>query len=272
VVKRPDRLFGAYAFDCDGTVYVDDVLLPTALDAISALKSYARVAYVTNSPLRTPSQYAQKLTRLGLPTEPDNVISSIDAMVAYLNATAEGARLFVVGEEVLVGALIDAGYRVVDVPAEVDVVVVGFDRRFDYAKLLFAYRAVRGGARIVATNPDPYCPTQDGGLPDCAAMLAAIEVATGMTAEAVVGKPSPHMARLILDRLAVVPADLLFVGDRLETDVRLAAEAGMRSALVLTGATRLADVAAAPDRPDYVIESLADLIPPTLPDSSETVE
>jgi ribonucleotide monophosphatase NagD (HAD superfamily) len=121
---------------------------------------------------------------------------------------------------------------------------------------------VRRGARIVATNPDAYCPTPDGGLPDCAAMLAAIEASTGARAEAVVGKPSQHMARAVLDRLGVPARETLLVGDRLATDVRLAKEAGMAAALVLTGATTLDEASHAADRPDYVVGGLADLLPP----------
>jgi ribonucleotide monophosphatase NagD (HAD superfamily) len=93
-----------------------------------------------------------------------------------------------------------AGYEAAQDAEGVEVVVVSFDRTFDYRKLKVSFDAVREGARIVATNPDAYCPTPDGGLPDCAAMLAAIEASTGVRAEAIVGKPSPHMAATLLDR------------------------------------------------------------------------
>jgi NagD protein len=144
---------------------------------------------------------------------------------------------------------------------------VSFDRTFDYAKLLAAYRAVRlHGARLVATNPDPYCPTPDGGLPDCAAMLAAVEACTGATAEAIVGKPSRQMAAAVLDRLgtgAAGAAGAAMVGDRLATDMAMARGAGMTGVLVLTGATSQADLTAAEpgSLPDYVIETLPELLP-----------
>ena len=143
-----------------------------------------------------------------------------------------------------------------------EVVVVSFDRTFDYRKLKVAFDAVRGGARIVATNPDAYCPTPEGGgLPDCAAMLAAVEASTGASAEAIVGKPSEHMAAALVDRLGVPARDTLLVGDRLATDVRMANEAGMISALVLTGATGPEEALASTDRPDYVIYHLGELLP-----------
>jgi NagD protein len=144
----------------------------------------------------------------------------------------------------------------------VEVVVVSFDRTFDYNKLQVAFDAVRGGARIVATNPDAYCPTPDGGgLPDCAAMLAAVEASTGVRAEAIVGKPSLHMAATLADRLGVPASETLLVGDRLATDIRMANEAGMASALVLTGASGPEEALASADRPDYVIQHLGELLP-----------
>jgi HAD superfamily hydrolase (TIGR01450 family) len=261
-VRAPDRLFEGYVFDLDGTVYLGDELLPEAKETLGELKERSNVVYLTNKPLETPADYAAKLTRLGVQTRPEEVISSTDALLLYLERHAPEAGLFVVGERPLVQLLELAGHDVVQNAEGVEVVVVSFDRTFDYRKLQVAFDAVRGGARIVATNPDAYCPTPaGGGLPDCAAMLAAIEASTGAHAEAIVGKPSPHMAAALLDRLGVPARDTLLVGDRLATDVRMANEAGMISALVLTGATGLEEAIGSADRPDYVIEHLGELLP-----------
>jgi NagD protein len=139
--------------------------------------------------------------------------------------------------------------------------VVSFDRTFDYPKLLAGYRAVQAGAVIVATNPDPYCPTADGGLPDCAAMLAALEACTGRTAEAIVGKPSRHMGEAILDRLGVAPERAAMVGDRLATDVAMGQTLDMAGVLVLSGATTVDDLAQSDIHPDVVVSHLDDLVP-----------
>jgi HAD superfamily hydrolase (TIGR01450 family) len=260
-VRVPNRLFDGYVFDLDGTVYLGDELLPEARETLDELKQRSSVVYLTNKPLEMPADYAAKLTRLGVKTRPEEVISSTDALLLYLGRHAPEARLFVVGEPPLIQLLSLAGYEVVQDAADVDVVVVSFDRTFDYRKLKISFDAVRGGARIVATNPDAYCPTSDGGLPDCAAMLAAIEASTGVSAEAIVGKPSPHMAATLLDRLGVPAQDTLLTGDRLATDIRMANEAGMASALVLTGATGLDEALRSEDRPDYVIGHLGELLP-----------
>ncbi|HET7495959.1 MAG TPA: HAD-IIA family hydrolase [Candidatus Limnocylindrales bacterium] len=260
-----DRRFGGYVFDLDGTLYLGERLIDGAAETVGRLRAGgARTLFLTNNPTHLPGDYAAKLAALGIPAERDDVVSSIDALVRYLREHASGARLLAITESLLQGVLTDAGFALTDDPQASDVVVVAWDRTFDYAKLTAAYRAVRHGARIVATNPDPYCPTPDGGLPDCAAMLAAIEACTGARAEAVVGKPSAHMAATVMDRLHLAPDDTILVGDRLLTDVRMARQAGMHAALVLSGATRREDVppldADHPDAPDYVLDDVTRLI------------
>jgi NagD protein len=262
---RPDRMFGGYVFDLDGTLYLGEGLLPDAAETLAAIREHgSRVAFLTNKPLEAPEAYAAKLTDLGIPVRPDEVVTSTDALIRYLRGHAGGAAILPIAEPLLVGIVRDAGFRVVDLdrPEEADLVVVSWDRTFDYAKLVAAFRAVRAGARIVATNPDPFCPTPDGDLPDCAAMLAAIEASTGARAEAIVGKPSRHMAETLLERIDLPPADTLLVGDRLLTDVRMAHEAGMASALVLTGATPRSALADAPYMPDYVLDGVGQVLPP----------
>ena len=174
--------------------------MPGAAETVASIRQAgARVAFLTNKPLESSATYAAKLTLLGIPAAASDVVSSTDALLRYLERHARGARILPVAEPLLVEMLRDQGFLTldpaIDDPSDADVVVVSWDRTFDYPKLVAAFRAVRAGARIVATNPDPFCPTPDGDLPDCAAMLAAVEASTGIRAEAIVGKPSAHMAR-----------------------------------------------------------------------------
>lgn len=265
-MTSPERRYGAYVFDCDGTVYVGESAIVGAVEAISTIRSWgAQTLFMTNNPTWSQADVANRLTGLGIPTPAGDVVSSIDALIAYLRSRHPRARLLVVGEDLLQRLLQSAGFDVAgeaDAASEADVVVVAFDRTFDYRKLKRAFDAVNAGARIVATNPDRYCPSPDGGLPDCAAMLAALEACTGARADAVVGKPSPHMADVVRERLGVPVGEAIFIGDRLETDVRMARELRMDSALVLTGATSEADLVASQDAPSYVLGSLLDLLPP----------
>jgi NagD protein len=262
VTGGPDRVFEGYALDLDGTVYLGDELLDGALETVTALRRFARVVFVTNKPLETATSYAEKLTKLGIPSTSVDIVTPLDSLVHYLDEHHQGATVLTVAEELVDQVLRDAGYGVTDDPLDATLVVVSFDRTFTYAKLLAAYQAVRHGATIIATNPDPFCPTPEGGLPDCAAMLAAVETCTGARAEAIVGKPSAHMGRAILGRLGVEPNESVIVGDRLLTDIAMAGELGMSSVLVLTGVTTLGELARSDVQPDYVARGLLDLLPP----------
>jgi HAD superfamily hydrolase (TIGR01450 family) len=261
--RRPPRVFPGYAIDLDGTVYLGGTLLPGAADTIARIRGEgSRVVFVTNNPLRSPASYARHLAGLGIPAEPGEVVTPLGVLTSYLADRHPGRAVLTIAEPLVDATLAAAGIAVTTEPAAAGVVVVSFDRTFSYAKLLSAFRAVRHfGAVIVATNPDPFCPTPDGGLPDCAAMLAALEACTGVPAEAVLGKPGEHMAAELLRRLAVPAGQAVIVGDRLSTDITMSRSLGMTSVLVLSGATTPGELAGLPQRPDYVIDGIADLLP-----------
>lgn len=259
---RPGKLFAGYVLDLDGTVYLGEALLPGAGETVHRIRAARRpVVFLSNNPLRTRAEYAAKLTRLGIPAGPDDVVNSSYVLVRHLQQTAPSARLLVIGEPSVKQELGDGGLTLTDDPREADVVVACFDRTFDYDKLQRAFDAIRAGARFIATNRDPYCPVPGGGLPDCGAIIAAIEACTGHAVEQVMGKPSSIMAGVILARLALRPDSVIVAGDRLETDVALARGAGMISALVLTGVTDAPALAASSLQPDYVLTSLPELLP-----------
>jgi phosphoglycolate/pyridoxal phosphate phosphatase family enzyme len=257
-----ERIFPGYVFDMDGTVYLGEALLPGAKRTIETLRAAgSRVVFLSNKPLQTRADYAAKLTRLGIPTSPDAVINSSWVLTRWLQRESPGATLFVVGEPPLLAELRAAGFRLSERPGEIQFVVASFDRTFDYRKLQIAFDAVRAGARFIATNADRYCPTPTGGLPDAAAVIGAIEGCTGKRVEVVVGKPSPITARAILDRLQLASSECIIVGDRLETDIRMGQEAGMATAVVLTGVTTPELLAASDIQPDIVLHRLDELLP-----------
>jgi arabinose operon protein AraL len=253
--------YDAYIFDLDGTVYLGESLLPHAGETIAQLRQAGkRTLFLSNNPTRPRAEYAARLTRLGLPTPAADVINSSYVMVKFLQERLPQARLFVVGEASLCAELVTGGFTLTENAAEVEAVIASFDRTFDYHKLQIAFDAIRTGARFFATNADRYCPVPGGGQPDAAAMIAAIEACTGTKVEAVVGKPSAYMAAAILD-LAGVPAErCLMTGDRWETDILMGQQAGMATALTLTGATSSADLAETAVVPMYVINHLGELL------------
>ena len=256
--------YDAYIFDLDGTCYLGDALLPTVQETTTRLRVIGkRTVFLSNTPTQTREAYAERLTRLGLPTPASDVINSSLVMVDFLSKRMPGARLFVVGEASLERELAAAGFELAAEAAGVAAVIASVDRGFNYHKLQVAFDAIRAGARFFATNADRFCPVPGGGQPDAAAMIAAIEASTGVSIEAVVGKPSHYMAEAILRLLDLPPERCLMIGDRLETDVLMGLNAGMAGALVLTGATAEAALASSPIRPTYVLRTLADLLPPS---------
>ncbi|GAB4579105.1 MAG: HAD-IIA family hydrolase [Anaerolineales bacterium] len=265
----PSHLYSAYIFDLDGTVYLGDSPLPTAGETIQTLRTLGkRTVFLSNNPTHTRHTYAQKLTRLGLPTPPEDVINSSTVMVDFLQRTLPGARLFVVGEQPLMDDLRAGGFELMEDPTRVDAVIASFDRTFVYRKLQIAFDAIRNGARFFATNGDRYCPVPPaspggpvGGEPDAAAIIAAIEACTNTRVEAIVGKPSHHMADAVLHLLNLPAAECLITGDRLETDVQMGLQSGMSAALTLTGATSESALENSPVKPTYVIRQLKDLLP-----------
>ncbi len=249
-----------YLLDLDGTVYLGERLIPGADRAIAELRRRGRkVVFLSNKPLHSRADYAEKLTRLGVPASEDDVIHSSYVMARYLARERPGARVFAIGEPPLLAELEAAGLELTDDPERVEFVVAAFDRGCTWDKLNTAFQAIRRGARFVATNPDPTCPVEGGEIPDAAAVIAALEATTGKKVEAVVGKPSPHTVRAALERLELPAERVAMVGDRLGTDILMARRAGLVGILTLSGVTRPEELDWADVQPDYVIESLAEL-------------
>ncbi len=253
-------MFRGFIFDLDGTVYLSNALIPGAEEVIRLLREGGRkVAFLSNKPIQTREDYASKLTRLGIPTRPEEVINSSFVMTRYLKKVAPGAKLFVVGEAPFVDELAKGGFVITEEPKEIDYVVVSFDRTFDYHKLDVAFQAIRSGARFVATNPDRTCPVEGGEIPDCAGMIAAIEAVTNKKVEQIVGKPSPLMIEAALEIMGLKPDDCILIGDRLETDIQMGRDSGMATGIVLTGVTDEKTLKESLIRPDFIFESIADI-------------
>ena len=269
-LRVPDRLYAAYAFDLDGTIYLGDHLLPGARRLVEELRRRDLVVrFLSNNPTKEPEQYAAKLERLGLPTPVDEIVNTVVTMTRWLLDNAPDAVVYPISEPPLVRALERAGIRMSSDPAEIDVVVASYDRTFTYEKLQVAFDAIwyHKRARLVATNPDRYCPFPGGrGEPDCAAITAAIEACTGARCEANTGKPDPAMLRAALAGLELAPGDCVMVGDRLSTDIRMGLDTGLAAALVLTGETRPEDLRRLPasDTPELVLDRIDRLLPPAV--------
>ena len=263
----PDRLAAGYIFDLDGTIYLGEHLLPGARRLIEALGSLDRqILFLSNNPTKSPADYVAKLTRLGIPATRNQVLNTVDTMTSWLLRHHPDATVFPISEAPLKQALAAAGIRMSEDPIEIDIVIASYDRTFDYRKLQIAFDAIQthGPARLVTTNPDRFCPLPGGrGEPDAAAVIGAIEGCTGVRCEQNTGKPDPFMLQAALERLQLDASDCIMIGDRLTTDIRMAIDAGMPSALVLTGETTPAILQSRPpeDHPTWVLTRVDQVLP-----------
>ena len=267
LIRVPDRLYEGYIFDLDGTIYLGDELLPGAKRLIETLRENSKkVVFLSNNPTKDPKMYSEKLTKLGLPTPEEETVNTVVTMTQWLLQNYPDAVIFPIAEEPLKNALREAGIKMSENAEEIDIVIASYDRTFEYEKLQIAFDAIwfHKRARLVTTNPDRYCPFPGGrGEPDAAAIVGAIEACTGAKCEVNVGKPDPIMLETIMGMVGLDASECVCTGDRLYTESRMALDAGMPAAVVLTGETTpemLADEASE-NKPDYVLDRIDRLIP-----------
>lgn len=253
--------YSGYIFDLDGTIYKGDQLIDGAREVIAQLQAAGkRILFLTNKTIVSREKYVEKLKGFGINVELGNILSPTLMTINYLQEHHREARLYVIGEQLIKDELMSAGLTMAHSPEETDVVIISWDRNFHYDHLNFAYQAIKNGAITIATNPDRTCPVEYGEVPDCGGMIGAIEGATGKKIDLVIGKPSPYTAKMALKVLNLNKTQCLMVGDRLETDILMGKQAGVHTALVLTGVTRLTDIKRVSYEPDYVLKSVSDLL------------
>jgi HAD superfamily hydrolase (TIGR01450 family) len=247
--------------DLDGTINRGSLLIEGARETYETLKRKGvKWVLISNSARRLAEDLAARLNRLGLEVSNDQVINSASALLNEMARNRKGSRVFCIGEPPLVQGLRNVGAEVYLHDAEgVEIVIVAMDSDFHYGKLKIAYQALINGALFWATNLDPTYPLEGGFVPGAGTIVASVTTAIGRAPDKVFGKPEQDMALLALERLKVSPEECLVVGDRMDTDILFARNAGMCSALVLTGATSIHDVSQYDFRPHYVFESIGDI-------------
>lgn len=259
---RPADRFDAFLLDLDGVLYRGARAVPGAAEAVGSLRAAGkRIVFLTNNSARTPDQVAAKLEGMGIQAAPDEVVTSAQPTAAMLARSDDGRSpsAYVVGQDGIRAALADAGIEILEGEPEVaDFVVVGWDDAVTYDRLRVAAVLVRRGARLVATNDDASFPAPGGELwPGAGAILAAVETASGGSAT-VVGKPHRPLFEAALERAGTRRA--VMVGDRVETDVVGAVEAGLEAVLVLSGAAQLGHVLDHDALPAAVLDDLSGLL------------
>jgi HAD superfamily hydrolase (TIGR01450 family) len=253
--------YDAFLVDLDGVVWRGDEAIAGASDAIRALReSDKHVVFVTNNASRSPRDYAAKLMRMRIPTEPADIISSAHAVIEQLRAIGlkPGDRVHVCGTAALAQFIAGQRFAATDETHDVRALVVAWNPKMVMDDIRRAADVARSGVPFIGANRDATYPTEDGLLPGSGAIIAAIEVASGRTAT-IVGKPEPKLFRVALERAGSDPARTLVVGDRADSDVSGAKAAGLPVALVLTGVTAERDLPSLVVRPDYIVSSIAEI-------------
>lgn len=212
--------------------------------------------FLTNNSQRTCRDVATRLNRMGIPIEERHVFTCAMATARFLAAQKPGGTAYVIGEGGLLQAMHVNGYSIVE--QDPDYVVVGEGRLISFEVIEKAVRLVADGAKLIATNPDPNCPTAEGIRPGCGAIVAMIETATGRKAFSL-GKPSPVMMCAARKELGLDTSSTTMIGDTMETDILGGVQMGYRTVLVLSGGTRREDLANYAYQPDLVVDSVADL-------------
>jgi NagD protein len=246
-----------FLIDMDGVIYRGSELIPGADVFVNRLrKDDIPFVFLTNNSQRTRRDVVTKLRRLGIDVEERHVFTCAMATARFLAQQKPNGTAFVIGEGGLLHALHANGYSIVD--HSPDYVVVGEGRTLTLEMLEVAVHMILDGAKLIATNLDPNCPTRNGTRPGCGASVAFLETATGKRAFSV-GKPSPVMMRVARKELRLASSETIMIGDTMETDILGGVQMGYHTVLVLSGSTREADLANFAYQPHQVFDSVADL-------------
>ncbi len=248
--------------DVDGTVVRGDEPLPGAVRGVRRLREAGLpLVFCSNNPTKGAAAYVDRLGRAGFETEPSEVVTAATATGAYLAEHHAGETAYLFGEESVREQLAEAtDLQFCDDPAAASVVVAAIDYDFGYEDMRRAVGAVDDQTAFVGTDPDPVIPAPEGLVPGSGAIVNALAGVIGREPDAVPGKPSETALELVSDRLGTPSEDLLIVGDRLTTDIALGERAGATTALVTSGVTDRDDLADADQSPDYVVDSLPELL------------
>jgi arabinose operon protein AraL len=225
-----------YLIDLDGVVYEGSSLITGAGEAVEFFRlSGKKIFFLTNNSAQHPKSLVKKLGKLGVSCAPQAVLSSGEAAALYVrkNRLDMPHGVFVIGSQEFRALLIESGIKISDDPTVCSALVAGMDLEFNYKTIILGLTALKRCVPFIACNRDANYPSDKGVLmPGCGALIAALETASMCRADHVIGKPSPLMLELALERLGASAANCLVFGDTLEADIAMATAAGVSSILI----------------------------------------
>ena len=251
-----------YLFDMDGTLYLGERLFEFTRELLDTLKATGRrYLFMTNNSSKSVEDYIKKLKKLGIPAVKEDFITSSQATAWYLQKHHPGKTLYVCGTRSLQRELRQAGFTVTQDVEKTQCIVMGFDTELTFRKLqdVCYLLSTRGDIPYIATNPDYVCPTEFGSVPDCGSVCDMVFNATGKR-PVVIGKPSPLMPELAMEKTGFSKEETAVVGDRIYTDIKSGLNAGIAGILVMSGETTREILDESPDKPDLVLEDASEIL------------
>mgnify|MGYP006070778391 FL=1 len=246
-----------FVLDMDGTIYLGDRLFPFTKKFLKQVAETGRdFCFFTNNSSKNREAYLEKLSCMGIEIPPEKMLISNGVILQWLKEHHPGASYYVVGTPPLLEDFHKEGL-VPDDP-NADVVILGFDTTLTYEKLRISCDLIRAGRPVYGVNPDWNCPVEGGFIPDCGSIAALVKASTGVQCE-FFGKPSPHTLAYMLRQTGCRPEELAVVGDRLYTDIAVAAGTEVTSILVMSGETTPELLASSHTKPDLVVRDLEEL-------------
>ena len=255
---KDTRLF---LFDMDGTLLLGDRLFDFTKELLADIRRVGkRYLFLTNNSSKSVMSYVEKLARLGIESSPDDLLTSSEATARYLCEKHKDDRLYVCGTESFKEELIRNGLSLTESTEDADCVVMGFDTELTFNKLRDVSRMLNArDIPYIATNPDYVCPTEYGNVPDCGSVCDMIYNATGKRPY-VIGKPSPLMIKLAMEKAGCTPDETAVVGDRIYTDIKSGLNAGVLSVLVMSGETTFGILEKSAEKPDLVLKDAGEIM------------
>ena len=248
-------------FDMDGTLSLGNRLYDFTIELLTQIRrTGGRYLFMTNNSSKSVADYIKKLAKLGIEATREDFITSSQATAYYLKKHHNGQILYVCGTNSLKEELRSEGFTVTEDAEEAQCIVMGFDTELTFKKLEdVSWLLLTREIPFIATNPDLVCPTEFGSVPDCGSVCQMIYNATGKR-PVVIGKPSPLMPELAMERLGVSKEETCVIGDRIYTDVKSGLNAGITGILVMSGETTPQILAESPDKPHLVLEDAGEIL------------
>lgn len=251
-----------FLFDMDGTIYEDNVLFDGCLELLSAIKkNNANYVFITNNSSKSVNDYVEKLFSFGINVTENNFFTSTQAAIYFLNNNYRNSLIYCQGTQSFIQELINNNVKVTtNYDDKASAILVGFDTELTSEKIRSTCKMLNLDIPFYATNPDLACPVSFGFIPDCGSICQMLTNATHKK-PLFLGKPEPIMVELLMEKFRCSKEDVIVIGDRLYTDIAVGVNAKVETICVLTGEATKEEIEKSSIKPDYVMNSIKDIIP-----------